>query len=304
MKDAKAYKFGVEIECSLPNYNYSTFGQKFRGLDCIVKDDPSIRPDESGYEGFEIVTKPLGYIDMQRILSKMCKILDENNVRGNMSCGLHVHISHRKFQITKYLKRVIMVWLAIEDVLFATQPQSRFHNQYSQRLLRTYVSGTFDEMPASKKRLLNKIEGRYYSLNIKNVDDGGTGTLECRLHAYTSNHIKIRNWITLLRCIYSYAIEDTYNSGDVRELFNMRIDQGKIDKTWELIKLPTTLRQFYNARINSNLFTRLAEQQGKAIEYEQMIDKKKRIVKKYERANSEMQDFRDAESSITSAFSR
>lgn len=301
VKDPKAYKFGVEIECTLPYINQGWMDE-MRKLGCSWHDDGSINSYGSGYEGVEIVTPPWGYNVMWRNLSKISKILDRYNVNGNSSCGLHVHISHRKFLITKYIKRLINVWLAVEDVLYATQPDSRFGNGYCRRLLRSYVQGTFDEMPANKDRLIGKIEGRYYSLNLQNLRNDGMGTLECRLHAYTTNHIKIRNWITLLRAIYAYALDD-YDREEVRELFNMRISEEKINKVWEMIDLDPGVREFYNDRINKMLFERLALQQGKAMEYDEIKDKKNRIMRRFESVRNEVSQIENETHSITRAFS-
>ena len=127
--------------------------------------------------------------------------------------------------------------------------------------------------------------------------------MECRLHAYTANHIKIRNWITLLRSVYAYSF-DEYDTFQIRELFETRISQPKVDAVWKMLKIDDKLKTFYNSRINNNLFDKLARQQGKALDYDQIKNKKKRIVKRFEVAQSELTTFQEQERSISSEFSQ
>ena len=304
----KAFKFGVEIECSLPRESVSTVVEALEDLGNNVGSDGSIHDLRVGYEGIELRTPPLGYNATTRLISKTCKLLEDYNVNGNATCGLHVHCSNRKFLMAKYLKRIVHTWLAVEDVLTATQPQSRFNNNYCVRLLREFVRGTLDNLPHDKDLILRKIEtehqiahgSRYYALNLMALN--AHKTLECRLHAYTANAQKINSWITVLRGLYNYAIEG-YDPIVVDHLFKTPISMEKIEEVWTLFGIPDKVKAFYSHKITRNLFSLLASQQEGAYKRMGLVDAKTKAMNRYNTANQELENIRTQEREATRAFS-
>lgn len=305
---AKAFKFGVEIECAVPDAVRRDVSTQIEDWGCVFSTDGSIGNLRPGYNGVEIKTPPLGYNATCRIISKVCRLLEDYNVYGNSTCGLHVHCSNRKFMMPRYIKRIINTWLAVEDVLTSTQPASRFSNGYCVRLLREHVRGTLDNLPHDKDLILQKIESeynvahgsRYYALNLISLRTHKT--LECRLHAYSANSKKINNWITVLRALYNYALED-YNQAQVDELFKMKISMDKIAKVWEMFKLPEKVRVFYNHKITTHLFSRLGDQQEGASQRLTLIDAKKKTLDRYKKVKDEVDAIERQERTILSAFS-
>jgi hypothetical protein len=304
----KAFKFGVEIECAVPDAVRRDVATQIEDWGCVFSSDGSIGNLRPGYGGVEIKTPPLGYNATLRMISKVCKLLEDYNVYGNSTCGLHVHCSNRKFMMPRYIKRIINTWLAIEDVLTSTQPSSRFNNSYCVRLLREHVRGTLDDLPHDKDLILRKIENdhqiahgsRYYALNVMSLNQHKT--LECRLHAYSANSKKINNWITVLRAVYNYALED-YDQRQVDELFKMKISMDKIDKVWEMLKLPEKVRVFYNHKITRHLFDSLGRQQESANKRLELADVKKKVMERYQKAREESNAIERQEREVLSAFS-
>lgn len=296
----KAYKFGVEIELVIPYGNTDQFKDAIRRLGCYVKGDGSIKygDDETG---LEITTPPVGLNKLHRLLTKIEKICEANNATVNKSCGLHVHTSNKRFFIAKNLRRIVGTWVAIEDVLIATQPASRYNNEYCKRRIRQYVTNGFPKLPNQKQEIVNRLsrEDRYYTLNLASM--AKHGTLECRLHAGTTQSRKIINWVKVLVAIYNYAIED-YKTEEVKALFDMETSEAKITKVWEVLKVEKSVSNYMDERIQKFLLPKLAKQQASAKKILELRPLKLKVTKRMAEAQAVFNRVRNEESELLQQF--
>lgn len=274
----KAYKYGIELE-TLVNYDYEYKIEDSiveKKLPYIWKGDGSI---SGPGEGIEFTTNgPLTYTELDRSVKSFCKILNENEVSVNSSTGFHVHMSNKRFFNAKNLKKIVFLWCSIEDVLMATQPRSRFGNQYCKRLLQKYITETND-LPRAKNELIRQLgtSSRYYALNLASLQLHGT--IECRLHSGTVDSTKIMAWVDLLLAVYDYALTG-YNHAEVLDLFNTTISDEKIDKVFKMLKLETSTALHFKKRINKFGFDLLTKQQTGAIEAMKLKPKVDKLLKK------------------------
>lgn len=270
-----------------PRNSIDSFVSECNSLGLMNESDGSIQYDSSEWRGVEIKTKPLGFNVMLRTMSKFAQIADKRGIEVNKSTGYHIHISNKRFFIAKNLKKILSTWIAIEDVLMATQPQSRMNNQYCKRRLKDFAEKCgLPNLPAGKEKLIDDARqaDRYYTLNLNSLSKHGT--LECRLHSGTVNFKKIKNWAVLITAIFDYALTK-YDKAKIAELMSMNISELKIDKVWQLLDIPADIRNFYNERINKFLFPTLNTQQEAAVKIMAISPKLKREKKAYDKAELE-----------------
>lgn len=283
------------------NSNLTDLHTKIAEVGAEVVSDGSIQ-SPNGENGTEIRGGVYDDENIEQKVTELCRIANAHGSDVNKSCGFHVHTSHKRFLHRPTLNKLVHVWAAIEDVLFLTQPQSRFNNRYCYRLLKPFISGDFDNLPKEKRELVRKMNGidRYTSLNLSAL--GKHHTVEVRLHSGTLDKEKIINWVKLLRSIYTYVF-DFYDKEKVAEIFNMPISKEKVQAVFELIGLSEELKTYYTERIakfytedNWNVYTeKLAKQnldankvlldKEKLVEYRRRVD---RARKQYEARQSEL----------------
>ncbi len=292
----ETFTIGVEMECLTTDYNAEDIGEDVEGnLRFDMVDDGSL----SGIgEGMEFRSSPMQYEELSDQVNYLCNTLANYSVETNKTCGLHVHMSNEKFFNEKYIKRLVYVWVAIEDVLLATQPQSRFNNSYCKRYLLQFLHDSKSErkFPKGKDALIDELErnDRYYSLNLSALEKHGT--IECRLHAGTINAEKIIQWVTLLQAIYSYALTEAYDKKTIDRLFKMPISSEKVEAVFTMLGLSEATATFYRARIDKFMFAILQKQQETASQLLGMEVAIKKAQKTYFKA-------RDKARSIESSYS-
>jgi hypothetical protein len=286
-KIMRSYRFGIELETLVPREKFEDFVTKCNNLRLISGNDGSITAPRD-MVGLEIKTRPLNFEKLAVLTRKIQKLCDDNGVTVNTSCGFHIHTSSRRFFRRRSLRHIMMTWVAMEDVLYATQPESRLSNRYCQRRLFDLVQQNgLPQMPKEKDALVDFLGGcdRYYSLNIASLRKHGT--LEVRLHAGTTNATKVIMWMTLVRSIFEYAIGE-YNQKEVKALFEMASTEEKVNIVWEMLKLPAKCREFYSTRIQKFMLPRLAEQQATAVKIMSGTKIYEKAQRKYKKAENEL----------------
>lgn len=300
-------------ERAIANYNYNSldnltsFNHEMRVAGIDVGTDGSISPP-SDFNGYEVRGGVFNEDNIVEKVTAITTIAKKHKADVNKTCGFHVHTSHKKFLERVNIVRLVHVWSAIEDVLFLTQPQSRFNNRYCFRLLKPFIWGSFDDLPVQKRELAEKLgqADRYTSLNLTALKK--YHTVEVRLHSGTLDKEKILNWIELLKAIYTYVF-NSYDKIEVQKVFEMPINKEKVEYVFNLLKLSDEVKAHFTDRIdrfytedNWKIYTdKLAKQNADAnnalIEKQTLIEKKKRVElarKRYETANSELSNARTA----------
>lgn len=229
--------------------NQSMISSLMQGLGCGPKSDSSISPDKDGYNTMEVTSVPKTIEGIEEHVKEICTILRRHGADVNKSCGYHLHTSNERFYTASNIEKLIHVWVAIEDVMFLTQPPSRFSNKYCQRLLKPFVSGSLENLPKQKQEIIEKFGGveRYSALNLSALSKHGT--IEIRLHSGTLDPAKIFNWIKLAHAMYTYAL-DKYSKEKVHEIFKMDVSKEKAKAVFELLELDQEATEHFMGRID------------------------------------------------------
>lgn len=277
----RTYRFGLEFEAFKPEgikleYRKSKFGT-----------DGSIHPPE-GYRGFELRTEPLKRQEMWSYLKGLLRYTYKNNCGVNSSCGLHLHASHPKFFNAEYIKKLVFFWISIEDVIMSTQPKGRFNNYYCKRTLFQYINDYGRIIPEEKEELIREMSNkdRYSALNLSALQKHGT--IEIRLHEGTLDLVKVEAWVTLMKAIFDHVMNN-YNPVTTRILFNQDISEEKINKVFELLKIPVDVVEFYKERIKKFGWKRLKKQTEVAKECIAIQKAKIDALKKVEQIDRKLQ---------------
>lgn len=280
----KAYRYGVEIECLTTRYNVGAFNTWLQENHIAYGSDGSIRVEESDDYGIELKPGPLSFTDMAKILKKITEVTDRFGLKVNSSCGLHVHVSNKRFYKVRNLKRLLAFWASIEDVLLSTQPPSRINNQYCKRRLLDSVTRTM-KLPVLKEALLDYVgqEDRYYALNIASLRRHGT--VECRMHSASINNEKIVNWMILLTSIFNWVFEK-YDKNIVEQLKNATMNQEKIIKVFKLLDLELLYTGYFQSRIQACTIAALEVQRKNAIKIGEITP----ILRSHEQQLRKLQD--------------
>lgn len=171
-------------------------------------------------EGFEINTNPSRGETFGKHIADVCSSMRNAGADVNRSCGMHVHVDARDLNWHDIYK-LALIYMRVEDALFAMQPSSRQSNRYCERVDSTYRLNA----KAYKHELLNKLYGhnfpkdrkegkpgitykknkrvfyernekyhtaRYFALNLHTFFY--RGTIEFRHAASTTNTEKATNW--------------------------------------------------------------------------------------------------------------
>lgn len=300
----KAYKYGIELETCIDRDQLDNVREAVNAahLPYELKGDGSIQPSNGDDTGIEFVcSKPLNYTTLDRSIKALSRILVKYDVKVNSSTGFHVHISNKRFLNPKTLKNIVFTWASIEDVMFSTQPRSRYSNSYCKRVLRKYIQDSDYDLPKAKELLISHLRGidRYYALNLSSMSLHGT--IECRLHSGTIDSKKVMAWVDLLIGFYNYCISD-YNHEEVVALFNEGITDEKIDKVLTMFKINQSTIDHFKARTNRFAFDQLNRQQEaakNALLIKPRLDKAQKVYNKVQR---EFEDVRLEMTRVTREF--
>lgn len=231
-----------------------------------LNDNFSIKEDGSLHNGVEITLAPSsGSVYLDRV-NTACKVLTDTGHVINRSCGLHVHIDLRdKKTDYVFLSHLLTTFYAIEDVLFATQPQSRQDNTYCMSLRKNYSffdfyqRKTYDfdfnyyNMPKDQKEDMDRFKLDHYNSKRYNAFNFHSvfyrGTIEIRLHAGSLNPIKIVRWTNLLLKIVKW-VETSYSYKTTLKLLSKDVNNDKLAIFRRVFKIDKSLYRYLLARIN------------------------------------------------------
>lgn len=303
----KEYRFGIELECFMDMDNAPAFHARVQVLPSnpfTIGVDGSISTDEYNQHTMEIRTNGgKSYTTLTRSVKKLSDLCRKFDVKVNTSCGFHLHVSNKRFFTQRNLKRIIMTWVALEDVMIATQPRSRFNNSYCRRYLKQYLEDNNNgrSVPKGKEALISEMgrNNRYYAMNLSALRKHGT--IEIRLHAGTTDDKKIIAWVNLMLAVFEYALH-SYNHTEVMALFNEQITDKKVEKVFQMLGIDKNTKKYFEERISKFMFVKLAQQQASAILIVANAVKMRRLRKSYERANARLSVANDELRSASRVF--
>ncbi len=141
-------------------------------------EDWKIEPDLSlGYDGVELITGPLPYVNAKIYLLKVLKILQGPEFRTDDKCSIHVNISFDKEKTHKVLDKLNKLKLLLnvdENFIYKYFPE-RENNFYAKTVKRLIPFKSFDFSSNASDILINSLElpdTKYYGINLLNVFGG------------------------------------------------------------------------------------------------------------------------------------
>jgi hypothetical protein len=164
-------------------------------------------PNQPSCNKFELVSPVLQGGDGLSEVSRLLNALPTSVIQVNKSMGLHVHVDVSCLSMLQLIK-VCQQFLKYEAAMDSIMPPSRRTGsaesiQYFQSN-RSSVGGKstgqmMDNLATcydlvSLAQMMNR-EGRYYKLNLKNLETGRQPTIEFRQHSATFTYSKVSAWV-------------------------------------------------------------------------------------------------------------
>lgn len=137
-----------------------------------------IEPDLSlGYDGVELITGPLPYVNSKIYLLKVLKILQGSNFHTDDKCSIHINISfdrEKSPRILDKLNKLKMILEVDENFVYNYFPE-RENNFYAKSVKKIIPFKTFSFSKNASEILVNSLElpdTKYYGINFLNIFEG------------------------------------------------------------------------------------------------------------------------------------
>ena len=215
-------KFGIELELVSP-ISLLTLERKLIEAGINIESPSSIHSQVSGWKlvrdgsirttrknpyGFELVSPPSSDFEDLEII---CKILKEEKIKSNTSCGMHVHHEIKELKRQQII-RIYDFYNKYERVIDTSLPASRENNRFCRP-----ISSIINRVRNcdTKTALLRNIAGtrgngyyaqcRYYKINLRSFLY--YGTIEFRQHSGSISFEEIKDWVLFTHKIIDRAIQ-------------------------------------------------------------------------------------------------
>lgn len=155
--------------------------------------------------GWELVTPALRWKDWPQVTAVLQR-LNESGAQVNDRCGFHVHHDLRDFK-HRHLRRLMLLWMLFEDMMFTTVAPTRQDNEFCRRLMTEELNPAVFEWRSRDKHNLRDTSmnyGHYYALNVDRW--WNLGLVEFRLHQGTLNPDEAKRWVLITQSICEMAL--------------------------------------------------------------------------------------------------
>lgn len=195
--NANEMTFGIEIETEAPQSAVQNEGLRIGNYHGGIQvpylpegwkaeRDGSIRTNFGGY-ACEIVSPVLKGAEGLAQVAEVVRTLEAKGHRVNVSCGVHIHVGWKRDLPAETLARLVTIVAYCEKGLFAiTGTKNRERGTYCGGV-RKYGNDK-DAKPALDRN-------RYHALNLTNLANGRSETVEFRVFSGSVSAVKIVGWI-------------------------------------------------------------------------------------------------------------
>lgn len=212
---SKSFTIGVEIECYNINKHEVAEALAALGIKSIStgynhndsKDTYKLGADGSinGVNSCEIVTPILKNLSSLR---KVCDVINRLNAKVNKSCGLHVHfgIAHLNVEV---VKRIVLNYANAEAAIDTFMSKSRRANENHYCQSSIYLAERINVLGSTATTIdsLARLQGsRYCKVNL--LSYLSHKTIEFRQHQGTTDMKKIENWVSFLKELIIYSMDN------------------------------------------------------------------------------------------------
>jgi hypothetical protein len=195
--NANEMTFGIEIETTAPDAAVTNDGLRIgayhHGIQVPylprgwkAERDGSIDASRGGHP-CEIVSPILRGAEGLAQVAEVVRTLEAKGHKVNITCGVHVHVGWKSTWSAEALARLVTIVAYAEKGLYAiTGTKSRERGRYCGGV-RQYGNGK-DAKPVLDRN-------RYHALNLTNLANGRSETVEFRVFSGSLNAIKVCGWI-------------------------------------------------------------------------------------------------------------
>lgn len=213
-----------------------------------TKEHWKIEPDLSlGYDGVELITGPLPYVNAKFYLLKVLKILQSSEFRTDDKCSIHINISFDKDKTINVLDKLNKLKLILnvdEEFIYKYFPE-RKNNFYAKSVKKLIPFKSYDFTNNAADILLNSLElpdTKYYGINLLNIFNGRVEYRYIGSENYqykTSEILELMDYFIELTHI---CISEPVNDNDMDELKDYLSDN--INQFKNFIKLDNFVAEF------------------------------------------------------------
>ena len=200
-------RFGVELEFTYPNneelyhiiYDNTNEPVIYTGWQHSIDNNEWICKTDSTC-GYEIASKVLQGIEGIYSLGKVIKVLFDNDVKYDESCGLHVHINISDFNQNQF-DILCAWWIKAEHCILSMLPSHRRNNPYCLALNNNvYIINMNENGNYNMRQLRQSLFERRSTLNTRlfNNNQSESSRVEFRLAEMSLDIEYIKNWCRLL----------------------------------------------------------------------------------------------------------
>jgi hypothetical protein len=214
---------------------YSEHGNNISYEDWNVTYDSSIRRSNTYNHQIEIVSPILkgkqGLLELHKVMNKLKDMEHNDEIRVDMSCGLHVHVSYaEKTMKESHLFNLVRLYSKNENHIDSVMPPSRRgnKNEYCRKVV---MSEYFDN-----NRDIDNVR-RSSKLNFNSF--ATRNTIEFRHHGGTFDFVKAANWIIMVQHMMVFA-------GDY-ENFSL-VDCSNVVDFGIMLRLDTNVIEYFGNR--------------------------------------------------------
>lgn len=154
--------------------------------------------------GWELVTPALSWKDWPQVEAVLAELRECGATTDN-ACGFHVHHELRDGFDYRHLRRLVMLWVLFEDLMFASVTPTRRDNEFCRDVATRLNIGSFLWQSRNRQdfRNLSADYGHYSALNINRWWE--LGLVEFRLHHGTLDVAEAKRWVLLTQAFVELA---------------------------------------------------------------------------------------------------
>jgi len=207
-----------------------------------------IEPDLSmGYDGIELVSGPIPYVNAKTYLLKVLKILQRPEFRTDDKCSIHINISFDKEKtphVLDYLNKLKLILNIDENFVYKYFPE-RENNFYAKSVKKLIPFKSYDFTNNAVELLVNSLElpdTKYYGINLLNVFNGRVEYRYIGGEDYEHKTAEILDLMDYFVELTHTCISEPMNEEDMEELKNYLSDN--INQFKNFTKLDSFIAEF------------------------------------------------------------
>lgn len=207
-----------------------------------------IEPDLSlGYDGIELITGPLPYVNAKFYLLKILKILQGPDFHTDDKCSIHINISFDKTKTTNVLDKLNRLKLILnvdENFIYKYFPE-RENNIYAKSVKKLIPFKSYDFTNSAADILTNSLElpdTKYYGINLLNIFDGRVEYRYIGGENYQDKTSEVLDLLDYFIDLTYSCITDPMNEDDMDELKDYLSDN--INQFKNFTKLDNFIAEF------------------------------------------------------------